>query len=1575
MVDEISVFFESRETRTSRLPEPVRAKFAQVEQSALAAGDTEFADKQFVSLWLSRRTGVPRDQIIANFEGITSRFFGEGATAASAWDEIAKGYQPVGGGDKSPETQRNGPGGAPEAEAEWAETEGLPRIGPTGLMENVGQSARAAGGGFEGFSQKSMAGLYSQMSAFTGFQPKLPGFDSEYSKLAMENQQMRNPARFAAEVYGGAGSSFVLGEAFLGIKRKDGPVDDATAEKIAANEARMAEIAQRVDGENREALKAFIGSTRDEISQEYRKVADFWLELSEGAMERWGVTPEFQETTFGQFMASAGSVPATAAMAALGPGGLLLMESAFFSEVEEDRKRVEGAAYDPQAALTGNLATALPQVALERMFGVERALNIALKAVPKHGGRVAFGDFARLFVKRGMASGVEEGLTEPAQGFWQDFQASLSYDDKRELLSADAVKLRMIEAVSGFALGFVFGGGITAAQSIDQNRAAKPVREYLTAKDGQPLTLADFRALRSVKSDKDILAAAPDPYTGRILLAAVNGDETAQKTYNSRMMDSMFVDTEGVDVDGRSLGMVNSAPVVRMKDGMVMPLDLTDPGHREYMDNFKQEAIRVQSLNEMAEFQRKGIEAGREIEVSEDQRTMNDFIKEGRIEVEEAAKRIGIAADVNAAPVKGVNPEDARVLGSNVAEYRDGVFRDVSTVYAGGNAFTVVEEVAEGYVKKRVAVGDLVDADLTAWRQRYEKDTGTKTESTGAVSNIEWFSKRAVDYAVANRKLPDLPKSWGAFLRTLGEHLKTVVRLSERLKKLLRSGKVDADFEQALKEAVGMAPVKEAKADDGQAAIVEDVDGQQELTFSIDPSELPPRPVKPNTMGLEGEERQRVLDQWQEDMNRWAKEVAEIRERAMDESFTFELTGMPQNRRQVMNAQEARIRAKSLVAMGELIARIQAGAPLPQKVKAMRAQAQAGWASRNLVPISTRLRNLSAPIAQRMRRFEFDLGQAMKRDVEAATPFLIGLSSMSKGDSAILDLALKNGNVEVRDQILSQYNLTKQFAAVQAMIDGTRKRAEAAGYDITQVPDYYPRKVNDLDGLMMHFYGKPQAGKIEKALRDASRKAIEQGRVLTNDEKHVIVNNVLRGYRPPEFRPRHVKVRTVEVIDIHANRFYADSAEALISYIETMNESIEKRRFFGKFAIPTPGVGGGVSNTIALDTSIGAYVEDLIEGKQITRLQQEELQAILRARFQTQASSAFIRHFKSIGYMTTMGQVTSALTQLGDLAFSMYENGVYRTIVAAGKATVGRSDITRETLGLNSIAEEFKDRGKMNKALNRVFKITGLHYIDSVGKETLVSAKFRTMQREVRRGRLSPRTTQIIQDSFDPETSEQVIKDLRDGKKTPDTLFAVFSVLADYQPITLSEYPEGYLANPNGRVLYMLKSFTIKQLDAFRREAFSLMVHGNAKQKAVGFRNLIHLAGLFYLINVPVDWLKDWIMGRDPQLSDIAIDNIWKLMGVNRYAVWRAREQGLVEAAAIFLAPPAPFIEHPLRDIWNATERIAEGEDIKPGEFESWRIIPFVGSPIYWRGGGGAEKVKKRREKREKKNRRTRVRN
>jgi len=2181
--DELAPLFESRETRLGRLPEEARNKFetltgaAGLDSQAKQSGADEMVDQQFVSLWLSRRTGLPRKDVLANFGNISGRFFGEGATAAQAYDKISTFYK--GSETQAPVTETENP----EA---FAGTEGLAKVGKGALMVNTEQSARAAAGGFTGFAQKIPAGVYSQAATIAASpgRMKSPFENRTYLDLNREREQLVNPP----------------------FQPKDTEVvlNDKQKARLAKIDADMASIRGVNDETNRERAKEFASSTSKDVSDDYRKLSKFWYELSGGAMERAGVNPEFQKSTLGQFMASVGSVPATAALAALGPAGAFGMESAFFADVESERMAKEGDAYDPEKAFGANLASAGPQMVLERAFGMERLMDKVLGDLPKTAGKVAFGDFAKQFARRGLTAGVEEGLTEPAQNFWNDFVAQQTYDEKRELFTEQAAKQRLVESVSAFTLGFFFAGGITSLEAVDQNMAVSKGEKYLTTKEGQTLTPADFNVLRQVKTDEQLMATAASPEAGRLLVAAANGNQDAMAKYNDSVLREKFVSADGLEVDGWKIGMIDGVPVLENTAlGTFSPVDVTNPEERQFLDTLKQRAVNEQATKETLAGLQEKFGAELKVERPAMPETLMDRVNKGLMTQEQAQGALDVAKLVNGL-AKETTLETASIQGSaDVQATTDGVFQMVATVAQAADPTVAIEEVSEAYIKKAYLDQNLAPAELNDARMKWHSANG-ETDVAGNLTgddleraNIEWFSKRVVDYALARRKVA-LPGGWGKWLRTLGERLKTVIRGAAKMKKLLREGKLDADLETLMKGALGevsagavrskldaskadaaratrqaeLNAVFEADGTDARAktervlrsyqgyedlkaqlaaeeqkgalaqlradraaeaaamrerdfvkaqmeeelqAVIEDRLGDKETITENGPMteeetfvaemlndipvydlnvELSPQaerllkkyegeteasltaekraldqsyqtaaqgnreaapvasefdeemkdsigqeedfpkitgndedgytvrdpegieiegtvktmdgafnlalkwfndqqqaeematirqdigwgddselqaaviraggllapsqepmfkgelkslmenldtkqklrlfrkkgkpldelrdalvtdegfefettmdllsaldqstrgePVMPTNMGFKGQtfnlakiegvvekftdsETGRVFetgkpvsfryvrntkkaprmgatfgqdiepagrylapvgdkvkvhdgletgivefesplvvewvgygeDGWKARLSRafggkkgralsravvnsgfdgivtvseargakYASETVDLRwlksptfslepvagklmalhnttaeglliaakfggyavpsigvvkaghvyeafgditliadprmvdprkepvfdadayaprfprpeyakvksktadalmkeirpyaaayndggtlseiwdnmvndgnaeravgralrssavmaayldglgvkinpvmrpshvevpevgmpafreflakggnmsmspndevarkafadvllaaheeylneyakdeevrgvlddgfkdqfigedgmvlygkmmrversvanfgktevdryqtgkaletamtgresafkewveakllpgfgepfikikgkkkpytldniveamtgdvrnqektltmgegqvrasvskqfktveemkasggmlategeveaarektaslqekfrtlsipfygelswgkpstwdaldsamraqgriiksgrlttaalERAMQaEDFkrgpisaevleagvvaakalmsnpvpyfeakpqravrlreflaavipestpanvkqilvgagmtvaeysvnskdsrrlavaaftnatfnlvpqseiTFATTGIPQNQTQANQAMFNRIQAKRLAASAQLLTRLNSGQPLPARAKAVRKSTEASLAAKLFVPLVSRLQAISgkANLGQRLRRLDFDIGRALKADFEAVKPWMVAFEALPEREARILDQALKNGDTASRDAVLNAYGMAGSFARVEQVLASTRARAIAAGYDVGEIKDYFPRKVNDLDGLMNHYYGQPEQGQIEKALQEAAKKAQDQGRILSREERIEVVNSVLRGFRRPESKPGNLKTRKTDVVGVDADQFYADSVEALVSYVESLNQAIEKRRFFGKFTVPVAGAPGAVSSQLALEASIGAYVEDLIATGDITYQQQAEVQSILEARFQRGVQSTFVSNFKSLAYITTMGQVTSAMSQVTDVAFSLYENGVFDTMVAGGR--------------------------------------------------------------------------------------------------------------------------------------------------------------------------------------------------------------------------------------------------------------------------------------------------------------------
>lgn len=590
--------------------------------------------------------------------------------------------------------------------------------------------------------------------------------------------------------------------------------------------------------------------------------------------------------------------------------------------------------------------------------------------------------------------------------------------------------------------------------------------------------------------------------------------------------------------------------------------------------------------------------------------------------------------------------------------------------------------------------------------------------------------------------------------------------------------------------------------------------------------------------------------------------------------------------------------------------------------------------------ISTRLKNIDPSLKTAMRTFEFKVAGAIQKDRRVAKGWLKGINKLSSGDYDDLDLAMKNGDIAKIESLVKHYDLQAEFKSIRAMLDDVYKRAESVGYDIGYQKDYFPRVVEDSEGLLTYFSKGDDWSIIDEAIR---AKETEIARYLTVEEKAKLINTMIRGYGSGKIslsKTGAMKARTIDVVDGEINQFYADSGDALLTYIDGTNNAIEARKFFGK--------SGGPDQFGNIEDSIGSYIFDLVAKKKITPGQEKELRSILQARFSPIGTSGAVRVYKNLAYIDTMGTFLSAVTQIGDLAFSLYKTGPIQTVKALGKAIVGKSQITRADIGIEKIAQEFESMSGSAKLVNKMFDVTGLTKFDALGKETLINSTISRYRRLANKP--SPDFIAKLKATFGQEKEIlTVIDDLKAGRTTEDVKLLAFNELLDMQPVALSEMPEQYLKGGNGRVFYMLKTYTIKLFDVYRNEVFQVMKTDPAK----GIRNLLALSAALVAMNATADEIKDLILNRETSLEDRVVDNILKLAGFSKFTIYRAREEGIGSAAAATILPPFKLIDSLYKDITKATE---------VSQLETIQSIPLGGRLYYWWFGKGRTKTDKKRE-------------
>ena len=135
----------------------------------------------------------------------------------------------------------------------------------------------------------------------------------------------------------------------------------------------------------------------------------------------------------------------------------------------------------------------------------------------------------------------------------------------------------------------------------------------------------------------------------------------------------------------------------------------------------------------------------------------------------------------------------------------------------------------------------------------------------------------------------------------------------------------------------------------------------------------------------------------------------------------------------------------------------------------------------------------------------------------------------------------------------------------------------------------------------------------------------------------------------------------------------------------------------------------------------------------------------------------------------------------------------------------------------------------------------------------------------------------------------------------------LWNELSEVQPISLSQLPKVYLDNPNGRMAFMLKSFSLKVLDVMRKDIIHEYKAGN-KLKAA--KNAAYFGGLFGLVNGSVDGLRQVALGRTIDTpEELFANNLVKMFGLSPFMIGTVTQRGAGQAVRDFASPPVALLD------------------------------------------------------------------
>ncbi len=674
------------------------------------------------------------------------------------------------------------------------------------------------------------------------------------------------------------------------------------------------------------------------------------------------------------------------------------------------------------------------------------------------------------------------------------------------------------------------------------------------------------------------------------------------------------------------------------------------------------------------------------------------------------------------------------------------------------------------------------------------------------------------------------------------------------------------------------------------------------------------------------------------------------------------------------------------------------GIQLPDKVveaihkpvqKAFEAGSKIELVDKVIRPIKSRVEAISPRMANRLDKFELDQNLLAQQYFERALPFFKSYRRMSKADQKEFSRHAMNSKIADANNILNKYKrnpktagIMREFDDLRTMFDDLHELGNDNALEIKYTKDYLPRIMKDYDGFM-NSLGKQAKDPIDQAIEAAqsakndrlnalAKKANQPAptnTALTKFERREAIREYLESSKyMGDGSPGFMKERVVDEIAEDQLKYYGSFEENIQNYISNLTYRVSKNRFKGD-----------VDNVVGYTEEIARLTD---EGK-ITKEQARKVNDLIDARLTggEQSIAKGWQSYRDAMYLTSIGNPISTITQASEFLLNAYRNGTLETLQTAGKTATGKG-LRIKDLGLEEIAREFSEPlsqsqagklGAAQKALNNTLRktlgVVQFKRMDELMKESNLNGAFLKAKKQLAK-KNSPEYKEFIQkqsEFFEGETQSLVDAIRRGDTQDPNVKVFLFSKLSRTQPISLSEYSEFYLRNPNARPMYFLKSFGLKQLETTRRDVLRKLGSGNADEIREGYQQALRLSVLFGGGMTANNLFKDYLLDRDDKpgmtpslpnsqkVGESVVDALWTMFGLSRYFSRKFADDPY-RASVDMIAPPKLsefselLIEAPMKGDLDQFKRVGTKQ------------IPIVGK-VYNEHFGPADQYKRKQRK------------
>jgi hypothetical protein len=604
----------------------------------------------------------------------------------------------------------------------------------------------------------------------------------------------------------------------------------------------------------------------------------------------------------------------------------------------------------------------------------------------------------------------------------------------------------------------------------------------------------------------------------------------------------------------------------------------------------------------------------------------------------------------------------------------------------------------------------------------------------------------------------------------------------------------------------------------------------------------------------------------------------------------------------------------------------------------------------------TRMKKISEPIAFRVRKYEGDVQQMNGRLMTEVKPFMKMVKQMDNATRAQLNKHLMNSKPQLAIKVAQAAGYSqapKIIGQVQKTLKELGTELKQQGYNLTDEQlskFYFPRTIKDFNGLEAALSGQFKSV-YERALQAKAKQLGISPDGLAKNVREEVFNNVSEGFTRKRTKSKlsSLEERTIKLVTDELEPFYENASESLMRHLLKSSAQIHKGKFFGRANRVIDDTG----KALDIDKSVGELL-----GRDLANLdaaQKDALHSLLHSRFiiGEQNMGGSIRAIRNLGFASTLANPVSAMIQLGDMGVSAYANGMRNSIMAMIGATpkgFNRRLTWRDMGGDNIVAQEATNVGDTSNLLFKLFTLSGFRQIDNLGKNTAINASLTKGHKLAKKNPNKIRAK--YQKGLGEAETQSLIDDLATGTMSERVKMYTLNELADIQPIFGSGVPQAYLDSPNGRILYMLKTWSLKQLDILRND---ILIQARTNP-AEALKNAIAFSLIVPVVGGTVEETRDFMLGRGFNPEDILTKNapeqVLKLFGASEYVRDRYFSRGDYDEAVIStLAPPIPF----LNSLGNGITNLATG-NLEDATDEFIRDLPLVGRLYYNYFGGGLEK-------------------